>query len=147
MLEDIYPEVVVMCNQFNARASIRLNKRSFKDVAWKTMINLSNTMRNQEFKFVKNCYDRACGQGHNDKDKTWIIDLDDYPGYQFLNEFDYIEYLKNLQPIGNKVKAVIPTLNGSHLITSPFNTEEFKRDYPNFDIHKNNPTILYFKTK
>ena len=59
----------------------------------------------------------------------------------------YIEYLKKLQPISNKVKAVIPTLNGSHLITSPFNTEEFMIDYPNFDIHKNNPTILYFKTK
>ena len=71
------------------------------------------------------------------------------PVYKLLIEdfYDYIEYLKNLQPIGNKVKAVIPTLNGSHLITSPFNTEEFMRDYPNFDIHKNNPTILYFKTK
>ena len=38
--------------------------------------------------------------------------------------------------------AEIETKNGWHLITYPFNLQEFKDVVPH-DIHKNNPTILY----
>lgn len=140
-------EIILLCELYNARAYINLNPRKNDDLCLPMIKKLIASVENKDFSQIHRVFDSVCGEYKKTVDKTWIIDLDDYPGYQFLNEFDYIKYLKNLQPIGNKVKAVIPTLNGSHLITSPFNTEEFMRDYPNFDIHKNNPTILYFKTK
>src|SRR5690606_10096384 len=39
-------EIIALCDIFNARASLRLNKRSFKKVAFKTMQNIANTMSN-----------------------------------------------------------------------------------------------------
>ena len=30
-----------------------------------------------------------------------------------------------------------------HIITTPFNMEAFKKLYPEVDVHKNNPTILF----
>ena len=34
-------------------------------------------------------------------------------------------------------------INGIHLITTSFNLQQFKEKYPDIDIHKNNPTLLY----
>lgn len=51
--------------------------------------------------------------------------------------------LHNLQPIGNKFKAVIPSKNGFHIICNPFNIQDFaKFEYP-VEIHKDNPTNLF----
>ena len=43
----------------------------------------------------------------------------------------------------SKIYAYIPTKNGYHIITKPFNLKQFKDKYPDIDVHKNNPTILY----
>ena len=39
--------------------------------------------------------------------------------------------------------GLISTLHGVHIITQPFDTRRLKDEYPNLDIHKNNPTVLY----
>lgn len=65
-----YDEIKKLCEVFNARASIRLNKRSYEKVAFKAMVNIANTMSNREYEFIKASYDRACGLGHNDKEKN-----------------------------------------------------------------------------
>jgi hypothetical protein len=44
---------------------------------------------------------------------------------------------------GDKILAVIPTKSGFHLISLPFDLIEFKKDFPNVDVQKNNPTVLY----
>jgi len=56
-----------------------------------------------------------------------------------------------IQEIGGKIHTEIPTLNGIHLVSSPFNTQEFnnhlfwKNNHLNYpDIQKNNPTLLYY---
>jgi hypothetical protein len=46
--------------------------------------------------------------------------------------------------IGPKIEAIIPTKNGHHLITKRFNTQTFKEKYPEIDIQKKNPTLLYY---
>jgi hypothetical protein len=38
---------------------------------------------------------------------------------------------------------VIPTKNGCHLITKRFDGLEFYKQYPDIDIQKKNPTLLY----
>ena len=37
----------------------------------------------------------------------------------------------------------IPTKNGLHLICRPFNSAKFCHKYPEVDVHKDNPTILF----
>ena len=41
----------------------------------------------------------------------------------------------------------LPTANGVHFITKPFDLQRFKEIYPNTDVHKNNPTLLYYDNK
>ena len=140
-----YEEIKDLCTQFNARAFIRLNKRSFEKVAFKTMVNLANTMNNKEYGFISKSYDRACGSGHNDSEKKWILDVDKGTKNSDLLKMEGFlnEYLKDVQPIGDKELAMIPSKTGFHIISKPFDLREFKKDFPDVEIHKDNPTNLF----
>lgn len=140
-LLDRYDEIKGLCEFFNARASIRLNKRSFKKVGMKCMVNLANTMMNEEYQFLKSSYDRACGLGHNDKNKTWILDLDGEHTYQELEKMENI--INNSMPEGKNVVTYIPSKSGLHLITRSFDSRYFQEEFPDVEIHKDNPTNLY----
>lgn len=140
-LESRYEEIKALCTLFNARAMLRLNKRSYEKVAFKTMQNLANSMANQEYSFIKKSYDRACGNGHNDKNKTWILDIDGDYSVDFLNTIAV--YIISQEPKGKKVVEVLPTKNGTHVIVKPFNTQTFSSFFPMIDIHKDNPINLF----
>lgn len=132
-------EIIGLCEKFNARASIRLNKRSFEKVAYKAMVNIANSMSNREFEFIKASYDRACGQGHADKNKKWILDVD--------KEDDLIaieEWLDKFKPSGLNYVIKIPSKTGTHLITNPFDIREFSKVF-SLEIHRDNPTNLWLK--
>jgi hypothetical protein len=47
------------------------------------------------------------------------------------------------RPEGDKIYSTIPTKNGYHLITGRFDVLMFKNVYPDIDIQKKNPTLLY----
>jgi hypothetical protein len=138
-LLDRYDEITTMCCMFNARAMIRLNKRSFEKVGFKCMTNLANTMMNKEYSFLKASYDRACGLGHNDSEKKWILDIDE----DITNHLLIVDYIIDIEPKGQKVYDMIKSKNGGHLITKPFNLEKFRLKYPEIEVHKDNPTNLY----
>ena len=96
-------------------------------------------------------YDRACGLLNNEKTKRWIIDIDE-------NDVIWLEQVINAiqpcEPLGNKILTQIPSKSGIHLITSPFNVQQFKEnfttelkeykmEYREIEIHKDNPTNLF----
>lgn len=139
-LDNRYDEIKKLCIQFNARASIRLNKRSFEKVAFKCMQNIANTMMSRDYDFINKAYDRACGQSHNDSNKKWILDFDDSIHPSFFEKT-----INNLEPTENRFKVItyIPSKTGWHIITSPFNVQEFRNTYSSIEIHKDNPTNLY----
>jgi hypothetical protein len=144
-IEKRYDEIKRLCDMFNARAMLRLNKRSYSKVAFKTIQNVANSMSNGEFEFIKKSYDRACGNGHNDKNKKWILDIDgDILEYD-INEM--LSIINEAQPYGEKLIVRLPTKNGIHLIVRPFNVTEFSKKYPNIDIHKDNPINLYIPSE
>lgn len=134
----MYPEIKTLCNQFNARASIRLNKRSYESVAFKTLANIANSMQNKEYKFIKNSYSRACGLSHNDKVKKWIIDIDEEVSFDYLYNMNEL-----IIELGGEVLVKLRSKSGYHLITTPFRLDKFKDIYKDIDIHKDNPTNLY----
>lgn len=145
-LEDTYSEIKQLCDIFNARAMLRLNKRSYSKVAFKTMVNVANTMSNGEYKFISKCYDRACGETHNDSNKKWILDFDELFGStpeDVLRCNKLMIDIYDCQPVGDKIIEAIPSKNGIHWITSPFNVKEFRDLGHTVEIHKDNPTNLY----
>lgn len=139
-LDEKKDRIVKVCELNNARAYIRLNKRSYKKVALRAMALMAETIANGNYQ-VKNSYLSACGSYA--EEKTFLLDID-YVDVDFdLNEME--NYIGELLMEARK-KAVmhkVPTKNGFHLITSGFNTEKFRMKYPSVSIHKDNPTILY----
>ncbi len=74
------------------------------------------------------------------------MDLDEIH-LQYTQEI--IESINFCQPEGNKIITQIPTKNGIHLITSPFNVDKFNNQLINQmipipDLQKKNPTLLYY---
>ena len=150
-LIDRYSEIKTLCHIFNARASLRLNKRSFEKVGFKSLENIANSMQGREYSHLMNSYDRACGLLNNEKNKKWIVDVD-------KAELIWLEQIINAiqpcEPAGDKIIKTLPTKSGVHLITKPFNVmrfksnlilelEKYKMSEINVDIHKDNPINLY----
>lgn len=141
-LEKRYDEIKNLCRLFNARACLRLNKRSFKKVSLKTLELIAAQLQNDDFISTRKAYDHACGRCHNAKNKKWIIDIDD----KCLTTLDHIKNVIKydclpLDPV--KIYTTIETKSGYHLITKPFNIATFKKDFPGIDIHKDNPINLF----
>lgn len=135
-------EMIEMADQFNARLYISLNKRNYKKVAMQTARIILDDMSNGDYKHSRRAFDTACGRYSSDADKSWILDVDEVN----RSANDILLYIeRECRPIGDKFKAVIPTKNGYHLIVKPFDLSQFKRVYPEIEVHKNNPTLLYAK--
>ena len=138
---DFYmPEIICLCEFHNARACINLNKRSYEKLAFHTLKKISDQILNKDFKSVRNAYNSVCGAvGVPDKDgKRWIIDVDikDFKGL--------VEIERLFQELPSEVIVeILETKNGWHLITKPFNLQEYREVVGEHDIHKNNPTILF----
>lgn len=139
-LEKYKEEIIKMCEVFNARAYIHLNRRNSKQVGFEMLELLATNLKLNQTDFLGNLYNSVCGHHHSDKDKTWIIDIDEEDPI-LVEAIETATY--NIEPIGNKIIAWVPTKNGLHLITKPFNSKVFGEKYPEIDLHKNNPSILF----
>lgn len=141
----IEKEVIGLCELFNARAGINLNRRSFRKSAFQLQMHIAKMMMNEHYNKMHKSYNSIVGKFINETDKKWIIDLDG----EAENTFDFVaninNFLKTLEPnVGeSKIITRIPSKSGSHLITSPFNQADFKKVYPKIDIQGNNPTNLF----
>ena len=141
------PEIIATCNLHNARAYFRLNKRSLKKSAMQLLKKVTTMIIDENYKSVKNAYSSVSGEFSSDEDKKWIVDIDNVSldGNFGSNHQSMLMTLRELQSGTGRepMLTVIQTKSGAHIITRPFNVNEFKKLYPNIDIHKDNPTILY----
>ena len=139
-------EIVGLCEMFNARAYINLNKKSYKQVSLKALEILAGKIAHEEYD-IRSLFESACGQtGACDGQKTWIVDFDS----KDLDELDRIKnIIDSIDPKGvSKIVETVPTRHGYHLITRPFNKKAFYEMYnESIDIHDNNPTCLYINLK
>jgi hypothetical protein len=128
-------KIINLCTINNARACIRLNVRDSEKIALQTLKEVTDCILNKNYNGVKSAYTSCCGSYPSDKNKKWIIDIDTKDNSVIQEVIDFVYSIKNVI-----IYARIPTKNGFHLITSPFNPHLFKLK---IDIHKDNPTILY----
>lgn len=133
--------IVKMCEDNNARAYFRLNKRSYKKVALQTLALIAQNIAAGNYN-IKNCYESCAGQHHSDENKTWILDIDDG---EFVLTDDKMAYLEELVKETKRTFVVhkIPTKHGYHIICPPFNIKKFQDKFGNISYHRDNPTILY----
>ena len=138
-LENRYDEIIQLCEMFKARGYIHIQKQNHKDVAMNMITEIVTRIQSGQIN-QKNVFDSVVGQIKTNE-KRWIVDID-------VKDFDYVselaDYIDSLRPEGDKIEAVIPTKSGVHLITKRFDVMEFKKKYPDVDIQKKNPTLLYY---
>lgn len=141
-LDKKFPEMVKLAEVFNARIYIHLNRRNAYNIALELMEDLVYNIRANHLQTLSKSYSSVCGKHHSEKDKTWIIDWDDKENIK--DKIEMLKFIRTLEPLEtDKLIAEIETKNGYHLITRPFNSQKFNEEYPDIEIHKNNPTILY----
>ena len=137
-LERRYDEIKQLCEMFNARAYIHVQKQNHKDVSLNMLSSLAERIRDGVSN-QKGLFDSVVGQIKT-QEKIWIVDIDT----KDIQELRNVQVTINgCKPEGPKTKYVIPTKNGFHLITDKFDVLEFKKQYPKIDIQKKNPTLLY----
>jgi hypothetical protein len=137
-LEKRYDEIKMMCEIFKARAYIHVQKQNHRDVSLNMMVALAQRIQDGNHE-QQNLFDSIVGQLKT-LEKRWIVDVDDLKEASPMM-MAYIDH--RCKPYGSKIEAVIPTKNGHHLITKKFDVMEFKKQYPEIDIQKKNPTLLY----
>ncbi len=136
-----FEEIKTICDTFNARAYIDLNRRSYKKVLLRTMSYIAQCIELDQNMPVEIIHNRVIGKQHDEENKSWILDIDEPIDFK-VN--DLIKHITLLRPEGNKSKAIIPIKNGVHIICNPFDLNNLDKKYQGkFDIHKNNPTLLY----
>lgn len=151
-------EIKKLCDTFNVRAYIRLNKRNYQQMAFNTAKHImeqacSGQTFSSPFTIIASAAGTANAAG---KDKTWICDLDE----------EYVPYTKNIkdmicscEPHASNVKwferaplnkihedaleyyqnrefFTVPTKHGIHIVCKPFNTADFKQKWDAFAKEK-----------
>ena len=142
-------EIIKLCETFNARAYIHLNRRKWSKIALECLRHNAELIANKQYENIKSSFETVIGRtnGELSETKTWMIDID-------MNDLEVVNQIERIinimEPIDRtvtKLICVIPTKNGYHMITKPFNRAEFNKymqlqgDVP--DVHIDNPTILF----
>lgn len=154
-LERRYDEIIQLCEMFKARAYIHVQKQNHFDVSLNMMVALAQRIQDGNNN-QRGLFDSVVGQIKT-QEKRWIIDLDDVDVVSPVM-MAYIEYecapitkvkfdkvgIPIGYEVGPKIESIIPTKSGFHLITKKFDVMKFKEKYPDLDIQKKNPTLLYY---
>ena len=146
-LDYVEDEIKKLCEFFGARAYINLTPKSIKKTTMLQLKYLAQRAYEGDFKKIWKSWNTCAGEIKGEKSR-WVVDIDNFN----FNIEKLDEDLKHIQPysysptdwdVPSKIIEKVPTKNGCHLITTPFNLQQFKEKYPNIDVHKNNPTLLY----
>ena len=135
------------CRMYGGRAYIRLNPSSWKKCAFKGIGEWARILEESRFSAIRKVVDEMAGQYNADGiQKRWIVDIDTKDD-RYINDVAETVCACPPEEPANKIIDVIPTKNGVHLLTSPFNLQEFRKTYPEKElaVQKNNPTLLYYE--
>lgn len=141
-------KIMERCDKHNARAYINLNRLDLEKIALFTQKKIIDLVIQKDFKAVKNAYAVVCGSHTSEKEKRWVVDIDE-PELPLKEEIRKIIETLHGEIVDNdyKILAEIPTRTGVHIITNPFNMMKFRtlmQDKKlNITVQKNAPTVLY----
>jgi hypothetical protein len=154
-LEKKYDEIKQLSEMFKARVYIHVQKQNHRDVSLNMLVVLSERIRDGVVK-QQGLFDSVVGQMKTNE-KRWIVDVDDnkIPSPMMIYYIEYeckpvteVKFDEMGVPIGYlvgpKIESIIPTKNGHHLISKRFDVNKFKEKYPEIDVQKKNPTLLYY---
>ena len=142
-------EIISLCEMFGARAYINLSPKSYEAVSKECLLKYAVIVKTNDYKKPYKLWDNAAGSIKGVYPR-WVVDLDK----EFLPDKEAVltciresyqaKGIDQEGEIGKElIKCIVPTKTGEHIITSSFPLDVLKAKFPNLDVHKNNPTILY----
>lgn len=146
-LDKYEQEIKSLCEMLHLRAYASVNIKSFKQVSLDTMAELARRIANNDYRKNYVVFESCSGQYCHSGDKQWVVDCDDCVLHDEYPE-TVKELINSCKPDGNKIVTEFPTKSGIHLITTPFDRQQFIElceayDIKNVDIKKNHLTLLY----
>lgn len=135
------PEMLCLATLHNARIMIDLNRKSFRKSALQMLRKVTEQILNEDYSSVKKAFESIAGTFSNEPNKKWIVNID-------VKDEDFVKIvendIKNCEPNRRQLKtlAILPSKNGFHIITSPFNRQEFSKIHTGLQVHTCNPTNL-----
>ena len=155
-LNDLKVHILKKCIDNNARAYIDLNAKSYKQLAYQSLKAIADIIAEERYKNTKKVIDKTIGSGSKMKlqeswMKKWVVDVDTKDEGQIRFIKDIIQsciFSEHSNPIYE-----IPTVNGVHLITSPFDCNLFSRYFKDShvtsmecpEVKKDQPTLLFYQ--
>lgn len=141
-LDYVEDEIKKLCEFFGARAYINLTPKSIKKTTMLQLKYLAQRAYEGDFKKIWKSWNTCAGEIKGEESR-WVVDVDNCDFRKGLDEIE--NFIDELMPktLDRRIICEIPTKSGYHLITTPFNLQQFKEKYPDIDVHKNNPTLLY----
>ena len=142
-------EITTLCKAFDARAYFWINPRNCKQVQYEIIREALEAIELGTHKLFK-CVSKAIGRKRCNRYKSkWILDFDT-KDWSLINK--YLDLIRECRPYINKILYYVPTVNGIHVITLGFDLEQFKQKVAiakldNIDIHRDNPTVLYYSNE
>lgn len=158
--DKVKEDIITICKTFNVRAYIRLNKRTFKNIALEMLKHIAEQCAsggtfNSPYHLVASAAGEVCSAG---KDKTWIVDLDEeYLPHQeeiLKMMFECEPYIRNIAELAKvflnsshtgsepslflaykQIKdatPIVPTKHGKHVIAKPFNVQSLTEKWKQY---------------
>lgn len=135
-LERKYPEMKQICDDTNSRLTIRLEYRTYKDVTFEMLKNLTDIITSEQYPRIKRLLSSATGKKGSDKDKKWILDIDEDMVAELDNIITYLETI-------TYIHTILESKTGYHIIVRGFNPNDFCKKYPLIEIKKGTYTNMY----
>lgn len=148
-LDRVKDEIILLCEHYGARAYINVSAKDFDAMQKLMLMKLARNVTENIVQNPRKILNSAAGELKS-KNPKWIIDIDDLSIKDSIIEW-LDNYFRSIRPIDVLsytnffLYAEVPTVQGYHLITLPFDSLKFSEAFPNVDVHKNSMgTLLYY---
>lgn len=147
-LLELKEDLVDTARRSNARIYINPSVKSFRKCMCLCLAEMARRIAAEDYHKPYKVFDSVAGSAGGCGKPRWVLDIDwadvpdeAVPSGGFLSAL--ADFVNSLPPEGDKVVAVVPTRNGVHMLSHPFNKKMFSEAYPYVAVHQNNPTLVY----
>jgi hypothetical protein len=138
-----------LCQQYNARAYFWINPRNARKITLECIKSYADMLTQNNCCKGYKLWDKKCGaHASSDYNHLWLVDVDSKDQKLLDQVVAMVNKCRGNEE--NKIKDIVQTANGYHILTTKFDTHYFQQlcridNIPLIDIHKDNPTLLYYE--
>lgn len=154
-LEQLMPEIKLICDFYKARAYINLSPKSFNKMQKELLLRFANNVCKNIIQNPRRVLNSVAGEIQGEP-RIWLVDIDDMSLLEDIKDV-IIKIYKGMYRKHNASEgtsqsffpeanflAEVPTVQGCHLLCYPFNLMTFHQEFPDIMVHKNSMgTLLY----